>query len=359
MIESFKCGKNKVGVFCVLCVMIPQSILAATQEELKKSLDRDIQYYRRIVEPAGLDARINFSEKVIKNYQNKGLDSMYLIPVKEKLEVLYQEKKKKDSEGIDMKIRESEEDVFKGEEKMSNIAVLDFEALNVSKADAVAISEFVRTALVKTKKFNILERNSIERVLAEQSFQQTGCTTIECAIRIGKILNVQKAIIGSYSKVGDLYFITANIVDIETTKITDSERVQFRYVDDIDSTINKLVFNLIGETIPKEKKRTKIQKYVSDETMKSEMPRIKSVTKTSKIVPHGKEKIYYEVLINKGYIDGIEARTLHNVISENMENVAKVRITETYETESRGTIYSLKENVYPGYYLQLKFRKKD
>jgi len=145
-------------------------------------------------------------------------------------------------------------------ETKENIAVLDFKALNVSKADAVAISEFVGIALVKTGKFNVLERSNIDKVLAEQGFQQTGCTTEECAVQIGKILNVEKAIIGTFTKISGLYFITAKVVDIETSKIIKSEKVQFENISNISYPIEELVSLITGKEIKSAEEKKKQNK---------------------------------------------------------------------------------------------------
>jgi len=111
------------------------------------------------------------------------------------------------------------------QEKM-NLAVAEFEARNVSAMDAAAISDFVRTELVKTGSFNILERRNMEHLLSEQKFQMTGCTTEECAVKMGRLLNCQKIIIGTLTNLGGIWHITASVVDVETGKITVSERVQ-------------------------------------------------------------------------------------------------------------------------------------
>jgi len=138
-------------------------------------------------------------------------------------------------------------DKIKNAKRKENIAVFDFKALNVSAADAAAITDFIRTSLVNTGKYTVLERGSMDKILAEQGFQQTGCTTEDCAIQMGKILNIQKAIIGSYSKVSGLDFITASVIDMKTSKITISKRVKFGDIDDIDSVIDNLVSLIIGD----------------------------------------------------------------------------------------------------------------
>ena len=103
-----------------------------------------------------------------------------------------------------------------------NIAVSEFTGKNVSQADASIVSDFLRTELVNTGAFNVMDRNNMDTILAEQKFQASGCTEQECAVKIGKILNVREMIVGSLSKLLDTYYITVNVVDVETGKIITS-----------------------------------------------------------------------------------------------------------------------------------------
>jgi len=222
--------------------------------------------------------------------------------------------------------------------KGTNIAVLDFTAVNVSAADAVAISDFVRTALVKTKIFNIVERNNIDKILAEQGFQQTGCTTEECAVRIGKVLNVQKAIIGSYSKVENMHFITADVIDIETEEITDSKRVQFNSLADISSAIDRLASFISGVEIKPPDHRSRFQ-Y----DKRNDNPRII----TSRKLSPGR----YEVEINRGILDKVEKKNVYDVVSpETMAIAGKLKLTQIFREESAGMAFSKKYDIYTGYY---------
>jgi len=85
-----------------------------------------------------------------------------------------------------------------------NLAVAEFEGRNVSAMDAAAISDFVRTELVKLGYFNVLERKNMEHLLTEQRFQMAGCTTQECAVKMGRLLNCQKIIIGTLTNLGGI-----------------------------------------------------------------------------------------------------------------------------------------------------------
>ena len=72
-------------------------------------------------------------------------------------------------------------------EPVGNIAVKDFKANNASASEAAAISEFVRSAFVKSGKYNVVDKANMEKILAEQAFQQTGCTDQACAVKLGKM----------------------------------------------------------------------------------------------------------------------------------------------------------------------------
>ena len=71
----------------------------------------------------------------------------------------------------------------------------------------------------------------MEPLLNEQKYQKSGSGQAfrspaqagqENAVKIGKILNVKKVIAGSYSKYGDRYVVTVNMVDVETGEIIKS-----------------------------------------------------------------------------------------------------------------------------------------
>lgn len=110
--------------------------------------------------------------------------------------------------------------------KTVNIAVADLAGKNVSAMDAAIVSDFLRTELVKTRVFTVLDRQNMERILGEQKFQMSGCTSDECAVRMGKILNVQGIVVGTFSKFLGTYYINVSFVDVETGEIIAAEAVE-------------------------------------------------------------------------------------------------------------------------------------
>lgn len=120
------------------------------------------------------------------------------------------------------------------------IAVSNLEAQNVSSGDAAQVSEMVRDGLVKNKGYRVLERSNMDKVLAEQSFQQAGCTSTECAVKLGKMLNVKRMVVGSFGKLMDRYRVTLRVVEVETGVVVDSESIKAANIDELEERIAEM-----------------------------------------------------------------------------------------------------------------------
>ncbi len=72
-------------------------------------------------------------------------------------------------------------------EKMQ-VAVLDLNPKAVSKILAGAVTDMIRSEMVKTGLYTIIERTRMDEILKEQALQMTGCTDQTCAVKIGKLL---------------------------------------------------------------------------------------------------------------------------------------------------------------------------
>lgn len=132
-------------------------------------------------------------------------------------------------------------------DKMLNFAVADLEAQNVSAGDAAVIADLLRTELVKSKQFNVVEKKNMDRLLSEQAFQQTGCTTEDCAVKLGKLLNVQRMAMGSFGKLLENYYINIRVIDVETGRIVFSESYRGQTGIDIEKGIKQIARKIVKE----------------------------------------------------------------------------------------------------------------
>ncbi len=100
------------------------------------------------------------------------------------------------------------------------IAVLDFEsAEGMGRKTAELLSEIVRTYLTDQPYFIVVDRSNMNLILKEQGFQLSDCTGSECSVRVGRLLGVEKMVIGSLGRLGEAFIVTLQVIDVETARI--------------------------------------------------------------------------------------------------------------------------------------------
>jgi len=64
------------------------------------------------------------------------------------------------------------------------------------------MADMLTTELVKSGKYQVIERQAIEKIMQEQRLGQSGAVTPQSAAQVGKLLGVEVAIIGSVTEFG-------------------------------------------------------------------------------------------------------------------------------------------------------------
>lgn len=100
-----------------------------------------------------------------------------------------------------------------------HIAILNLEGRGIAESEAATLSDQLRGHLVNLNAFIVVDRGTMEEILQEQGFQQSGCTITECAVQAGRMLNVEKMVAGSIGKIGKTYAINISMVDVESSRI--------------------------------------------------------------------------------------------------------------------------------------------
>ncbi len=134
---------------------------------------------------------------------------------------------------------------------MMRIAIMDFQEKDISKNEAVKISELIRNEMVNIGRFTVIERAQIGSILKEQGYQQTGCTDESCAVEIGKLLSARKILVGTIMKMGEQIIIIGRIVDVEVGTSDFSSNATARNAGQLHSTVksfvNELAIKIEGE----------------------------------------------------------------------------------------------------------------
>ncbi|MQY79737.1 MAG: hypothetical protein GH151_11170 [Bacteroidetes bacterium] len=152
--------------------------------------------------------------------------------------------------------------------KEYTIAVLNFEAKGVSLVEADVISERLRTQVSQTlssgkyrdsdkDQYKVIESTQMDKIFDQFEIQNTGCVSDSCAVEFGKMLGVERIIIGSIGLVGDTYSVSARIVDVETAEtISVADHLYPGSIDnfiknEISKVSDKLLFGMVMKSYKK------------------------------------------------------------------------------------------------------------
>ncbi|NQU27967.1 MAG: PEGA domain-containing protein, partial [Candidatus Marinimicrobia bacterium] len=144
--------------------------------------------------------------------------------------------------------------ILLAQQPATTIAVLEFEAAGVEAPAVQTLANVVRKELIKSKLFRVVERNLMDDILSEQGLQQSGCTTTECVVEVGRLLGVQKILSGSISKLGELFIIDLQITDITTGEIEVLESIDYvGKLEELPRLIRELTNRITTDSIAQEK----------------------------------------------------------------------------------------------------------
>ena len=128
------------------------------------------------------------------------------------------------------------------------VAVLDFEGKGISAMEASVLTDRLRSNLVETGVFDVIERGKMEEIFEEMELQLSGCISSECAVQVGQVLGVSRMITGTIGKFGKTYTIDVRVIDIETSRII--EAIPLDYTGELEGLlgeIRKVAFRLSGK----------------------------------------------------------------------------------------------------------------
>ncbi len=128
------------------------------------------------------------------------------------------------------------------------VAVTALQARGVAESDAAVFTETLADVLLRSGKVRVMERSQMDKILAEQGFQQAGgCDTAECAVQMGRLLGIERIVVGSVGKVGETYSISVRMVDVGTGEVVSSSRRNHRGA--IDDVLERVVPDVGRELI--------------------------------------------------------------------------------------------------------------
>ncbi len=143
-------------------------------------------------------------------------------------------------------------------QQITSLGVIDFDARGIASHEAESLTDWLRAEIVKIDVAPVVERGDMLAVIIEeQDFQLTGCTTDDCAVRIGRLLGVTHMVAGSFGKVGSVYTIISRLIDVETGQIvnTANRRLQGS-IEGLFNEMTPVAFEIVGKRIAPARRQT-------------------------------------------------------------------------------------------------------
>lgn len=137
------------------------------------------------------------------------------------------------------------------------IAVLNMDAKGVSQVEAEVLSERLRnhiSQLVISSEYRsgdydqylVVEQTQVDKIFEQFEIQNLGCVSDSCAIEFGRMLQVDRIVIGQIGLVGNTYSVSARIIDVESRKaIATADRQHRGSIDEVMSQ----VINEVGDEL--------------------------------------------------------------------------------------------------------------
>jgi TolB-like protein len=138
-------------------------------------------------------------------------------------------------------------------ERRNSVAVNNLVGQGVGETDAAVITDRIRTELLNTGSFRVMERSQMEAIFKEQGFQQSGaCSDNACIVEMGQKLGVEQMIFGTIGRVGEIFTISLRMVNVATGEVLFSATEDCRCpVEEVLTTSAKNIAVKLDDAIQK------------------------------------------------------------------------------------------------------------
>lgn len=128
------------------------------------------------------------------------------------------------------------------------MAVLRLDAAGVDSGVALTVSDQILNRIATDPFVRLVERARLAAILGEQALQHSGRTDPAYAVRVGKILNVQKLLVGSVARLGTAFTIDVQLVDVQSGRIDGAREIQCQNcgLEDLPRAVGELAPALVS-----------------------------------------------------------------------------------------------------------------
>ena len=136
------------------------------------------------------------------------------------------------------------------------IAITNLSAQGVSEVEAAVLSDMLRSHITQfitsqeyqnmegKDRYEVVEREDMDKIFEQFEIQSTGCVSDSCMIEFGKMLQVDRILMGTLGRIGNSHTLSVRITDIESAKTLATASSQRQgSIEDVMDVIIKEVSN--------------------------------------------------------------------------------------------------------------------
>jgi TolB-like protein len=129
------------------------------------------------------------------------------------------------------------------------LAVLPITGKGEAERYGDIVTDKMVTQLVNLRRFKVIERTALERILKEQEFQKSFMADEQTAVKAGKVAGADAIVIGTISVVGGATRVNARVIDTETGEaiVAKEEQIESTDLADIEKTVEHLAIMIYNE----------------------------------------------------------------------------------------------------------------
>ena len=129
------------------------------------------------------------------------------------------------------------------------VAVIPLELKGDMARYGDALTDKMVTQLVNLRRFKVIERAALDKVIAEQQLQVSGAVDEATAVQVGRIAGADAIILATASETRDGGKVNARVIDTETSEtiVARSEQVTGSDVEDFEKAVEALAILIYNE----------------------------------------------------------------------------------------------------------------
>lgn len=136
-------------------------------------------------------------------------------------------------------------------EVRQKVAVMDFKTVGDSTDLGEGAAEILRTTLMETGKYTVVERSMLKEAMKEQKLSLSGAVDQTTAVGIGKILGAQLVAVGSVVKMDERsYTLNVRFVDVATGEVISGKKLTTKNRGNIPDLCEQMVKLLTKRDVP-------------------------------------------------------------------------------------------------------------